>query len=337
MAEIAVAAEVSIPTVSKVLNGRVDVAPETRRRVQALLATSGYGYGRARRRRGAPWLIDLVFAEYGPFAIEMIKGAEEAALAQGCRITVTALTDAAKEARWLRNLGPGRSDGVLLLFTELSPEHRDRLRALGLGVVVVDPSSQPDPETRSVGVSNWAGGLAATEHLIALGHRRIGIVAGRIAKLHNQARLGGYRAALERAGLPIDPALVTTGAHPYHSALAAASALLDLPDPPTAIFATGDTFAMGVYEAARVRGLDIPRDLSVVGFDDVPMATWMAPPLTTMRQPLADMAALGVRLLVGVETQNLGHRIELATGLVVRESSAPPGIGRRTVREAHAS
>jgi len=322
MAEVAAAAEVSVATVSKVLNGRADVASDTRRRVEAVLAASGYDP--RRRKPDRPWLIDLVFSELGPYATEIIRGAEEAANAYGCRITVSALTDPAKETRWLNSLGPGRGDGVMLVFADLSSQHRDRLKALGLPVVIVDPTA-PDPGTPSVGISNWAGGMAATEHLIGLGHRRIGIVCGRLAMLCNQARLDGYRAALERGGLPVDPALVVTEAHGHPSALHAASALLDLADRPTAIFATSDTNAMGVYEAARLHGLHVPDDLSVVGFDDIPMAAWVAPPLTTMRQPLADMAALGVRLLIGAETQNLSHRMELATGLVVRASTAPPG------------
>jgi LacI family transcriptional regulator len=323
MAEVAAAAEVSVATVSKVLNGRADVASDTRRRVEAVLAASGYDPRRRKPER--PWLIDLVFSELGPYATEIIRGAEEAANAYGCRITVSALTDPVKETRWLNCLGPGRGDGVMLVFADLSSQHRDRLKALGLPVVIVDPTDRPDPGTPSVGISNWAGGMTATEHLIGLGHRRIGIVCGRLAMLCNQARLDGYRAALEHAGLPVDPALIVTEAHRHPSALQAASALLDLPDPPTAIFATCDAYALGVYEAARLHGLHVPDELSVVGFDDIPMAAWVAPPLTTMRQPLADMAALGVRLLLGAETQNLSHRMELATGLVVRASTAPPG------------
>jgi LacI family transcriptional regulator len=323
MAEVAAAADVSIATVSKVLNGRSDVASDTRRRVEAMLAASGYGPRRRKPER--PWLIDLVFSELGPYATEIIRGAEEAANGYGCRITVSALTGPAKEERWLNSVSPGRGDGVMLAFADLSPAHRDRLKALGLPVVIVDPTGRPDPDTPSVGVSNWAGGMTATEHLIGLGHRRIGIVCGRLAMLCNQARLDGYRAALERAGLAVDPSLVVTEAHRHPSALQAASSLLDLAERPTAIFATSDTHAMGVYEAARLHGLHVPDDLSVVGFDDIPMAAWAAPPLTTMRQPLADMAALGVRLLLGAETRNLSHRMELATGLVVRSSTAPPG------------
>ena len=326
MAEIALAAEVSVPTVSKVLNGRVDVAAETRRRVEEILQTTGYSRSKREAKR-EPWLIDLVFSEFGPYATEIIKGAEEAALSNKCRITVSALTDDHKETRWLDNLGPGRTDGVILVFTELSQTHRDRLGALGVPIVIVDPLNHPDPRTPSVGVANWAGGLMATEHLIGLGHTRIGIIAGRMAMACNQARLDGYRAALTRAGIAIDPALISVGAHRHPSALNAASAMLDLADRPTAIFATNDLHAMGVYEAARLHGLRLPEDLSVVGFDDIPLAEWASPPLTTMHQPLAEMATLAVRMLLGDEPTGLSNRMELATSLVVRSSTAAP---RRT-------
>ncbi|RYE55398.1 MAG: LacI family DNA-binding transcriptional regulator, partial [Hyphomicrobiales bacterium] len=205
MAEIAVAADVSVPTVSKVLNGRLDVAADTRRRVEEILESSGYLRGRRQRERD-PWLIDLVFSEFGPYATEIIKAAEEAALQHGCRITVSALNDDPKETRWLDNIGPGRSDGVILVFAGLTPTHRDRLELLGVPVVIVDPLNHPDPQTPSVGVANWAGGLMATEHLVKLGHTRIGIIAGRMEMLCNQARLDGYRAALDRAGIKVDPA-----------------------------------------------------------------------------------------------------------------------------------
>jgi DNA-binding LacI/PurR family transcriptional regulator len=306
-----------------VLNGRVDVAAETRRRVEDLLQASGYLRGRRQRDRD-PWLIDLVFSEFGPYATEIIKAAEEAALQHHCRITVSALTGDPKESRWLDNIGPGRSDGVVLVFAELTPAHRDRLKALGVPVVIVDPLNHPDPQTPSVGVANWAGGMMATEHLIKLGHRRIGIIAGRMEMLCNQARLDGYRASLDRAGIAVDPQLIFVGAHRHPSALVAATAMLNLSDPPTAIFATNDLHAMGVYEAARQHGLRLPDDLSVVGFDDIPLAEWASPPLTTMHQPLSEMATLAVRMLVGTGTPELSNRMELATNLVVRSSTAPP-------------
>ena len=283
MAAIAAAADVSVPTVSKVLNGRADVAAETRVRVESALGE--LGYARSPRRRTQPArLIDLVCTELSPWATEIIRGASAAALAAKCRIAVTAVSTNADVDNWLRSLAASRTDGVVLVLTELSRAHRNRLAALQVPVVIVDPVGQPDPEVLSIGAANWAGGLAATEHLLALGHRRIGTITGSPSVLCSQARLDGYRAALERAGITFDPELVRTGDFHYESALTAASQLLRLPDRPTAIFAASDVQAMGVYEAARQNGLRLPQDLSVVGFERRPdgavglAATDHAPP-----------------------------------------------------------
>ena len=146
--------------------------------------------------------------------------------------------------------------------------------------------------------------------------------------LCSQARLDGYRAALERAGITPDPELIRKGDFHYESALAAASAMLELADPPTAIFAASDVTAMGVYEAAREHHLRLPADLSVVGFDDVPMAQWMSPPLTTLHQPLAEMATLATRTLLTGDTAGFQNRVELSTTLVVRSSTQPPAARR---------
>jgi LacI family transcriptional regulator len=328
MAEVAAAAGVSVPTVSKVVNGRMDVSPETRRRVQALLAETGYARSTPRRDKPAD-LIDLVFTEFSEFSTEILRGAEETATHAGVRVAVTTASSDSDRERWLNNLAASRTDGVILVLTELSAQHRKRLAALHVPIVIIDPVGQPDPAVPSIGAANWAGGMAATEHLIGLGHRRIGTITGRPAVLCSQARLDGYRAALARAGIAADPALVAVGDFHYESALTAALAMLDLPDPPTAIFAASDLQAMGVYEAARQRELRVPADLSVVGFDDVPMARWLPPPLTTMRQPLAEMAALAVRTVREGDSADFNHRVELSTNLVVRSSTAPPTVKER--------
>jgi DNA-binding LacI/PurR family transcriptional regulator len=301
MAAIAAAADVSVPTVSKVLNGRADVAAETRVRVESMLGELGYARG-PRRKIEPTHIIDLVCTELSPWAAEIIRGASAAALAARCRIAVTAVSDDTDVDRWLTSLVASRTDGVILVLTELSPAHRNRLAALQVPVVIVDPVGQPDPGVLSIGAANWAGGLAATEHLLQLGHRRIGTITGSPAVLCSQARLDGYRAALERAGIALDPELIRTGDFHYESALTAASAMLRLPERPTAIFAASDVQAMGVYEAARQNGLRLPEDLSVVGFDDIPMAQWVSPPLTTLRQPLAEMATLATRTLLGADS-----------------------------------
>ena len=159
-----------------------------------------------------------------------------------------------------------------------------------------------------------------------LGHRRVGFIAGPRRLLCSRARLDGYRAGLEAAGLTVDDELIRQGDFYHESGFAGGNTLLDLPEPPTAIFAASDQMAFGVYEAVRQRGLRVPDDISVVGFDDLPEARWASPPLTTVRQPLSEMGALAartvLRLAQGEEIES--PRVELATDLVVRHSSAPP-------------
>jgi LacI family transcriptional regulator len=328
IADIAASAGVSVPTVSKVLNGRPDVSRQTRRRIEALLAEHDYSRAGSRSRRRAG-VIDLVFTELSPWALEIIRGAEQAARAGRSRIVVEVVGGAAERERWLDTLARGQTQGLILVLTELADEHRQRLAELHIPVVIVDPVGQPDPRIPSIGAANWAGGLIATEHLIALGHRRIGKITGPASLLCSQARLDGYRAALERAGIPVDPRLIRSGDFHTESALVAAGAMLRLPDRPTAIFAGSDEQALGVYEAARRQHLRVPDDLSVVGFDDLPLSGWASPPLTTVRQPLAQMAALATRTILSLmddESYPVNHRLEVSTELVVRDSTAPPGV-----------
>jgi DNA-binding LacI/PurR family transcriptional regulator len=327
LAEVAAAAGVSVPTVSKVVHGRSDVAADTRSRVEAVLAE--YKYTAPRRTIELPGLIDLVFTgKLNPWAVEIINGAQKAAAAAGHRVIVSILDEEAASDDWLARVSASRTNGVILALAELPLAYRARLAALNVPMAIVDPVGQPDPHIPSVGAANWAGGFTATEHLIKLGHRRIGTITGRPALLCSQARVQGYRAALEHAGLPADPALVCTGDFTFEAALTAATAMLRLADPPTAIFAGNDFEAMGVYEAARRHGLRIPDDLSV-GFDDLPMSAWVAPPLTTVAQPLAQMAALAAQMVLQPAPDETGNRVELATSLVIRSSTAPPrkGIG----------
>ncbi len=324
--DVAAAVGVSTPTVSKVINGRSDVASATRTRVESALRE--YGYVRKTPRKRRVGLIDLIFHNVSPWAVDIIRGAEEAALAAKARLVVSVTPTEADVERWLRSLGRNRTDGVILVLTDLASRHRKRLAELRTPIVLVDPVAQPDPKIPSVGAANWAGGLAATEHLVELGHHRIGTITGRPSVLCTQARLDGYRSALTRAGIGIDPDLIAPGDFHFESALAAAHAMLALPDRPTAIFAASDVQAMGVYEAARRHRLRLPEDLSVVGFDDIPTARWMSPPLTTLHQPLAEMAALAVRMLFAGDSADFNHRAELSTNLVIRDSTAPPP-GRR--------
>jgi LacI family transcriptional regulator len=320
---IAAAAHVSTPTVSKVLNGRPDVAPRTRRHIENVLKEFGYVHQPPRPRRVG--LIDLIFKDLSPWSTAIVRGAEEASLAARTRLAVSVIPTEAAVERWLSSLDRSRTDGVVLVTADLAPSHREKLAELQAPIVLVDPVTDPVADLPSIGASNRAGAAAATDHLIALGHRRIATITGRLTALCSHERLDGYRAALTRAGLPIDTTLIAEGDFGYESAHAAALSMLHLPDPPTAVFAACDQQAMGVYEAARRLGLRVPDDLSVVGFDDIPTTAWMSPPLTTVRQPLAEMAALAVRTVLAPHHPTRPHRrAELPTTLVIRASTAPP-------------
>jgi LacI family transcriptional regulator len=327
IADIAREAGVSVPTVSKVLNGRDEVAADTRDRVRALLTQHNY---RRRGNGGQPrvGLVDFVINELdSPWSVELIRGAEETAHAAGAGLVVSAIHGRRAETRsWLDGLASRRSDGVVLVVSELARADQRRLAELGVPLVLVDPLGNADPSIPAVGATNWAGGLAATEHLTSLGHRRIGMITGPPRLLCSQARLAGYRAALESVGVAADPELIRHGDFHHPSARTAALELLDLDEPPTAIFAGSDQQAFGVYEALRSRRLRVPEDISVVGFDDLTVCSWVSPPLTTVRQPLEEMAAMATRLVLdgtGFDNGQARH-VELATSLVVRESTATP-------------
>jgi LacI family transcriptional regulator len=328
LAEIAAEAGVSLPTVSKVVNGHADVAPATRARIEQLLGEHRYRHPGIRRGRHAG-LIDVVFNGLdSPWAVEILRGVEEWCSAHGVAVAVSAVRHGSpRPASWTSALASHDTDGVLLVTSKLTTRQVRQLHTEDIPLVVIDPVNLPEPDLPGVGATNWAGGIAATEHLIECGHTRIAAISGPENYLSSHARIDGYRSALERAGLKYDPDLVRHGDFQHQGGFSRAGSLLDLAGPPTAIFAGSDQQALGVYEAARQRGLRIPQDLSVVGFDDLPMSQWTSPPLTTVRQPLAEMGRVAAEML-GTLVEGLtlsSPRMELATELVVRASTAPPG------------
>ncbi len=326
LAEIAAEAGVSLPTVSKVVNGHADVAAATRARIEQLLGERNYRHPGIRRGRHAG-LIDVVFNGLdSPWAVEILRGVEDWCSAHGMAAAVSSVRHGnARPASWTSALASHDTDGVLLVLSELTTDQLRQLHEEDIPLVVIDPVNLPDPDLPGVGATNWAGGMAATDHLIASGHTRIATIGGPETYLCSRARIDGYRSALERAGLKYDKELVRHGDFQYEGGFLHGCALLDLADRPTAIFAGSDQQALGVYEAARQRSLRIPQDLSVVGFDDLPMSRWSSPPLTTVRQPLAEMGRVAAEML-GTLIEGLplsSRRMELATELVIRGSSAP--------------
>jgi DNA-binding LacI/PurR family transcriptional regulator len=335
VADVARATGVSVATVSKVLNDRADVSAETRALVRASLQEHRYmrtPRATSRRHPDGPGLLDMVFTDPGsPWAAEMIRGVEATARENRVSLVISALDgEVGKTNAWLDDVAARGSKGAILV-AQLSSDDQERLSRSGIPMVIVDPVGDFQSRLPSFGADNWGGGMTATQHLVDLGHRRIGTITGPLRYFCSHARLAGFRAALERAGLEADPELIRQGDFHYQSSVAGALALLDLDEPPTAIFAANDEQALGVYAAAQMRGLRVPDDLSVVGFDDVPMSQWVLPGLTTVSQPIRQLAELATRALLTAskdDEEMPRSRTELPTTLVVRGSTAPPGGGR---------
>jgi DNA-binding LacI/PurR family transcriptional regulator len=321
---IAESAGVSVPTVSKVINGRSGVAADTRARVEAVVKRYGYRRPNPVTRRT---VLELVFDEVADmWGTEIIRGVQRVARAHRLGVVLTEFGPQRNAIHYWIDDAVARRPACVVTVAQLSAEQRDQLRDRGIPFVVFDPTVELPDDVPFVGATNWSGGRAATRHLIKLGHRRIAMISGPDAFLCFRARQDGYRSALDAAGLPIDPDLVVRTLPTLENGQAAALDLLRRPDRPTAIFASTDQQAAGVYQAARAEGLRIPADLSVVGFDDLALARMVDPPLTTVRQPIAEMAAAATELALalgrGEETPQPG--LELATTLTVRESTAPP-------------
>jgi LacI family xylobiose transport system transcriptional regulator len=326
IAQLAELAGVSTATVSKVVNGRSEVSSETRAAVEELIRRHGY---RRQRRRSTPTaLVELVFhALEGDYPVEITKGVAETARKHDLTVAISDLHgDHTAAEAWLESVLRRRPSGVIAVFSGLTETQHEQLARREIPLVLLDPADAPARNIPSVGAGNWNGGLTATRHLLELGHRRIAIITGPDSALPSRARLDGYRTALDMAGVPVDRELIGRGDFLIEGGLAEAHRMLRLPDRPTAIFATNDGQAIGVYHAARQLGLRIPDDLSVIGFDDLPSVRWAIPPLTTIRQPLAKMAAAATSMLLTLARgeQLPQSRVELATELVVRESTGPP-------------
>ena len=328
LAEVAGAAGVSVATVSKVLNERSDVSPETRRRVQQHLRDSSYRAtaSEPRRRAQSSRLIEVVLPTLqNPYVMTVLAGITSTARLEGFEVVLgPELADDLADLDPAALVASGRA-GAIFLTMDASSKQLAVLGADAFPVVVVDPLHVGDTRCITIGATNFTGGVTATEHLLSLGHRRIAHAGGPESNDGSQARLAGYSSALRQSGTPFDESLVTHCAFTYDAGRSAAPFLLDRDDRPTAIFAGSDEIALGIMEEARRRAIRVPEDLSMVGFDDTFVATRSAPPLTTVAQPLVKMGRVAVRSIAQLISNDLvsTRHIELATHLVVRDSTAP--------------
>ncbi|BDZ40353.1 LacI family transcriptional regulator [Microbacterium suwonense] len=322
--DVARAAGVSVATVSKAINGRDGVAAATLAHVLSVVDELGYESSlvATSMRRHRTNVIGVLVAEFEPFALQLLSGVSTAL--QGTRYDVLAYAGSISagehrgwERRSLSRLGGTLIDGAIIVTPTSTPPETS------VPIVAIDPHAGPDgPAT--VSVINLDGARAATEHLVSLGHRRIAHLRGRTDLESAQQREKGYRSALEDAGIRFDPTLVADGGYRTADSTAGAHALLELPEPPTAVFAANDLSAIEMIRVAAEHGLRVPDDLSVIGFDDIPNAAAHTPQLTTVRQPLPEMGAAAVRVLLTMLDGGEYEHVRMPAELVVRESTAPP-------------
>ena len=327
--QIADLASVSIATVSRVMNGHADVSRETREAVQRVAREHGYDLGRASMSaRFVTGLIGVTMPFTAPaYFGAILSGATEALAERDMRIVLCPTRyDHDRERSLLERLSHGATDGALLVQPEESADELATLSEHGYRFVVVDPLEWPGDGVPVVSAAHGSAAMQATHHLVSLGHRRIGAITGPLGWMATVGRLRGYHAGLAGAGVLPDPRLEIVADFQVAGGRTAAERLLGLAQPPTAILAFNDDMAIGALQAAAGAGLDVPRDLSVVGIDDVPEAVLVTPALTTVRQPLAEMGRMAVSLLLRLleHQQYEPLHVELATSLVVRASTAPP-------------
>src|SRR5689334_5424376 len=332
IADVAARAGVGVATVSRVLNGRSNVRPQTRAKVLEAIEALSYRPSLTARNLSLrrTHVIGVVVPFFtSPSAVERVRGVATALARSPYDLMLFDIESEERREHAFQLFDRGdRSDGLLMISLIPPDDEVERLRSARLPCVLVDA---PHPALPNVVIDDVRGGEVATSHLIELGHRRIGFLGDkppdpfRFASSRDRTR--GYEHALAAAGVELRPEYVREGTQSHHIARSTAIDLLRLPHRPTAIFAASDTQALGVLEAARILGIRVPEDLSVVGFDDVEIAAHIG--LTTVRQPLFESGRRGAELLLQMlagAAEQLGaeHTEQLSVELVVRSTTAAP-------------
>jgi LacI family transcriptional regulator len=326
--DVAREAGVSYGTVSRVINDNPHVKAETRERILAVMQELGYVANKQARglAGGRMGMIGLLVPDLGTAYIgEIIRGIDaEVSLTDLDLILYTTHRLSTKEANYIANLARGMVDGLLLVLPKAPEENIKNLAEHNIPFVLIDHQGTGH-NCPAVGSTNWQGAYNGTEYLIQLGHKRIGFITGTMDLGCSIDRLEGYKSALRTNHLPVCPELIYEGTFYQQDGYEGANTFIDLPHPPTAIFASNDVMAFGVMDAVRGRGLSIPDDISIIGFDDIPPSALTHPALTTIAQPLEKMGRVATQLLVDMlnSPDKKSKRLELPTQLVVRESCKP--------------
>lgn len=328
MREVAERAGVSVTTVSHVINNTRTVSPETRLRVQEAMQTLGYQPNVLARslRRGITHTIGIILPDSAnPYFAEVVRGIEDSSFEQGYSVILcNSDNDLDKEHHYTNVLVEKQVDGIIFVAAGLSAENIQTLQDRGIPLVLVD-RFVPDVQVDNVLADNQQGGWLATRHLIELDHRAIACIAGPGGVRPSRERIDGYRQALESAEINFNPGWIVEGDFQYESGYIGAMKLFDQHPLPTAIFACNDLMAIGAYRFAHENNLRVPEQLSIIGFDDVRLAAYTNPPLTTIRQSKHKMGSRAATLLLErIANRDLEARQEvLDTQLVIRGSTAP--------------
>ncbi len=318
-------------TVSRVINGEANVRPATREAVNTAIAALSYSPNPAARSLAgaAPVRIGLLYSNpSAAYLSEFLVGSLDQASRSDVQLVIEKCELGDHEIEVAKHLIDSGIDGLILPSPLCdSPKLIKTIADEGVPAILVG-SGRPAQELNAVSIDEFAAAYAMTRHIVSLGHRRIGFVIGNPEQTASDERLRGYYVALAKADIPVDEALVAQGLFTYRSGLDAAEKLLDVVDPPTAIFASNDDMAAAVVAVAHRRDLDVPGDLTVCGFDDTTLATAIWPELTTIHQPIADMSRAAVEMLVStIRRPRAGddkQHVVLDFTLVRRQSDAAP-------------
>lgn len=327
MREVAERAGVSVTTVSHVINNSRPVNPQTRHRVEEAMQTLGYQPNVLARslRRGVTHTIGVILPDStNPYFAEVVRGIEDTSFDQGYSVILcNSDNDLDKERHYTNVLVEKQVDGIIFVAAGLSSENIYALQVRGVPLVLVD-RHVPEVLVDNVLTDNLLGGRLATNHLIELDHRIIGCISGPKGVRLSSERIDGYRQALKSAGISLDPRMIVEGDFQYQSGYEGSKALFNQQPSPTAIFACNDLMAIGVYRFAHENNLNVPEQLSIVGFDDVRLSAYTNPPLTTVHQSKHEMGSKAAKLLMErIADQDLEPRQEiLATNLIIRGSTA---------------
>lgn len=327
LTDVARQAEVSIATVSRVINDSNKVTVNTRDKVKRIMSELGYVPNRVARRLrqkgGRRHLLGLILPDIqNPFNAEMARGIEDVAYAnQFAVLLCNSDEDLVKESFYLDVLRAESVDGVILPPIQESDAAVLKLIERGMPVVVVDRALK-STNVDTVEIDNFLGAYEAVEHLIKLGHKRIAFIGGPVNISTSRERRRGYQEAHENANIPVDSSLMLAGNYKQDSGRDLTNQLLDLPSPPTALFVTNGLMAMGALEVVHRRNLTVPGDLAMIGFDDLPWAEALDPPLTVVRQPAYEVGKAAAEMLLNrLSNPELPvARLRLRPQLILRKS-----------------